>query len=98
MEGIDYQFKDTCGWIAYCNTVKQEFPVYLEKFNKSDVVNPYYFFKTLQQQLSDDSIVVLGNSSIAGHVLQLGIQKSKQRIINNMKCGSMGDDLSLIHI
>jgi len=35
----------------------------------------------------------LGNSGIAGHVLQLGIDKPNQRIINNMNCGSMGYDL-----
>ncbi len=93
LEHLDYQYEDTCGWIAYCDTLKQKFPVYLEKFDKSAMVNPYYFFKILQQQLSDDSIVVLGNSSIAGHVLQLGIQKPQQRIINNMNCGSMGYDL-----
>lgn len=93
LETVDYQYEDSCGWLSYCNELRKTFPVYLDKFNDSNAVNPYYFFKMLQQKLLGDSIVVLGNSSIAGHVLQLGIDKPKQRIINNMNCGSMGYDL-----
>ena len=80
-------------WIEYCNMLRKKFPVYLEKFNYSKTVNPYYFIKKLQEILPDDGIIVLGNSSIAGHVLQMGIVSENQRIINNMNCGSMGYDL-----
>ena len=80
-------------WLAYCKMLRKRFPVYLEKFNHSDVVNPYFFVRELQKSLSDDAIIVLGNSTIAGHVLQMGIAKERQRIINNMNCGSMGYDL-----
>lgn len=80
-------------WIAYCNMLKDKFPVYLEKFNISNNVNPYYFIKHLQKKLPDNGVIILGNSSIAGHVLQMGIVADKQRIINNMNCGSMGYDL-----
>ena len=86
-------YKDTCGWLDYCKKLKERFPVYLEKFEKSDAVNPYYFNKELRKILDDEAIVVLGNSSIAGQILQMGVETSKQRIINNMNCGSMGYDL-----
>lgn len=80
-------------WLKYCNMLKEKFPVYLDKFDESTDVNPYFFIKKLHEILRDDSIIVLGNSSIAGHVLQMGIVGEKQRIINNMNCGSMGYDL-----
>lgn len=84
---------DNCGWLSYCTKLKKRFPVYLDKFNVSETVNPYFFTKTLKRFLSENSIIVLGNSSIAGHVLQLGVDIQGQRIINNMNCGSMGYDL-----
>ena len=93
LENIEYQYEDESGWLDYCDSLRNELPVYLDKFNISEAVNPYYFFKTLKQLLPEDAIVVLGNSGIAGHVLQLGIDKPEQRIINNMNCGSMGYDL-----
>ena len=89
----DISFKDTCGWIDYCDDLKNRFPVYLNKFNISEAVNPYFFVKQLQKVISDDAVIVLGNSSIAGHVLQMGIASPEQRIINNMNLGSMGYDL-----
>lgn len=93
LEETDFRFNDSCGWLDYCRKLRDRFPVYLEKFDSSSAINPYYFFRKLQTVLPDDGIVVLGNSSIAGHVLQLGIAKPGQRIINNMNCGSMGYDL-----
>lgn len=89
----DIGFEDTCGWLDYCNDLKKRFPVYLDKFNNSEAVNPYFFVKQLQKVISDNAVIVLGNSSIAGHVLQMGIVSSEQRIINNMNTGSMGYDL-----
>lgn len=91
----DVVFGDECNWLDYCNDLRNKYPIYQEKFNtaKDGQINPYYFGKTLKSHLSDDSIIVLGNSTIAAHILQLGIEKEHQRIINNMNCGSMGYDL-----
>lgn len=89
----DVEKKQCEEWIKYCDKLKGMYPIYLEKFNESSAVNPYYFTKELYAVLPDDSVIVLGNSSIAGHVLQMGILKEKQRVINNMNCGSMGYDL-----
>ena len=92
IEETDFH-NDIKEWLNYCNVLKRKFPVYLDKFNNSERVNPYYFTKNLYSVLQDDAVIVLGNSSIAGHVLQMGIQKAAQRVINNMNCGSMGYDL-----
>lgn len=92
LEETDFH-NDIKEWLNYCNVLKSRFPVYLDKFNHSERVNPYYFTKNLYSVLQDDAVIVLGNSSIAGHVLQMGIQKAAQRVINNMNCGSMGYDL-----
>ncbi len=82
-------------WIRYCNELRDKYPMYLEKFSDPvpGQVNPYYFAKELKKYLTDDSVIVLGNSTIAAHVLQLGVEKPAQRIINNMNLGSMGYDL-----
>jgi len=82
-------------WLDYCNELRNKYPIYQEKFSESveGQVNPYYLANELKKYLKEDSVIVLGNSTIAAHVLQLGIDKSKQRIINNMNLGSMGYDL-----
>ena len=88
-----YRFEDSCGWLDYCRMLRNRFPVYQDHFSQSDSVNPYYFMRRLQEQMPRDAVIVLGNSSIAGHVLQMGVFQEEQRIINNMNCGSMGYDL-----
>lgn len=80
-------------WLKYCDMLRDKYPIFLDKFNISKYVNPYYFIKKLYEILPKDSSIVLGNSSIAGHVLQMGILYENQRVINNMNCGSMGYDL-----
>ena len=82
-------------WLNYANMLRKQYPIYQEKFDNapSGQVNPYYFAKQLKKFMKDDSVIVLGNSTIAAHILQMGIEKADQRIINNMNCGSMGYDL-----
>ena len=46
--------------------------------------------------MKEDSVIVLGNSTIAAHILQLGVETDYQRIINNMNLGSMGYDLPAV--
>lgn len=83
------------GWLDYAKALREKFPIYQKKFENAPdgQVNPYYFAKQLKRFMNDDSVIVLGNSTIAAHILQMGIEKPKQRIINNMNCGSMGYDL-----
>ncbi len=91
-----FDFGDKSDWLHYCNMLRDRFPIYLEKFSKSKVVNPYHFVHCLKECLPEDSVIVLGNSTIAAHVLQMGIDFPEQRIINNMNCGSMGYDLPAV--
>jgi acetolactate synthase-1/2/3 large subunit len=95
IETEDEFYSDQSQWISYCNELRERYPIYQEKFNigHDGQVNPYYLGKELKAHLKDDSVIVLGNSTIAAHILQLGVEKDKQRIINNMNCGSMGYDL-----
>ena len=82
-------------WLTYCRELRERYPIYQEKFNVPNAhqVNPYYFAQHLKKYMEDDGVVVLGNSTIAAHVLQLGIERPAQRIINIMNLGSMGYDL-----
>lgn len=98
LERPDCRFEDKGEWFRYCNTLRERFPIYQDKFSqkKEGQVNPYYFAKELKKYLQDDSVIVLGNSTIAAHILQMGIEKPEQRIINNMNCGSMGYDLPAV--
>lgn len=94
-EDMDLDLSAKADWLRYCGMLRERFPAYLDKFSKqvSGQVNPYYFTHQLKNHIKEDSVIVLGNSTIAAHVLQLGIEKPEQRIINNMNLGSMGYDL-----
>ena len=98
LEEEDEFFVDNDRWLDYCNELRTKFPMYQEKFSigNENQVNPYYLGQIIKEYLDDDSVIVLGNSTIAAHILQLGIEKDKQRIINNMNCGSMGYDLPAV--
>lgn len=91
----DVDIEAKAPWLEYCGMLRERFPEYLEKFSLPvrGQVNPYYFTMQLKRFLKNDSVVVLGNSTIAAHVLQLGIEQPMQRIINNMNLGSMGYDI-----
>jgi len=82
-------------WIEYCNWLKIAYPIYQDKFSVSEKgqVNPYFFADRLKKYIGNDGVIVLGNSTIAAHIIQMGIDKPTQRIINNMNLGSMGYDL-----
>lgn len=80
-------------WIDYCRRLKAKYPIYQDKFEKSTSVNPYYFINKLNNRLSDNSIVVVGNSTSSVCMLQMGVQKEKQRLFGNVNCGTMGYDV-----
>lgn len=92
---FDLDLENKKEWLAYCRELRERYPIYQEKFNvpHAHQVNPYYFAQHLKKHIADDGVIVLGNSTIAAHVLQLGIERPAQRIINNMNLGSMGYDL-----
>ncbi|MEL1136136.1 thiamine pyrophosphate-binding protein [Desulfitobacterium sp. THU1] len=80
-------------WIDYCNSLKIRFSPMPEKAFNSEAVNPYYFASKLQQRLTEDSIIVVGNSCACVSLLQMGITKKGQRIFGNVNCGTMGYDI-----
>ncbi len=92
---FDLDLENKQEWLTYCRELRERYPIYQEKFNAphEHQVNPYYFAQHLKKYIADDGVIVLGNSTIAAHVLQLGIERPAQRIINNMNLGSMGYDL-----
>lgn len=92
---LDLDLEGKQEWLAYCCELRERYPIYQEKFNipAAHQVNPYYFAQLLKKYMADDGVIVLGNSTIAAHILQLGIERPAQRIINNMHLGSMGYDL-----
>ncbi len=79
-------------WREYCAELKNRYPIYQTHHTISEDgrVNPYYMAKSLSDQLTKDSIVVLGNSSGLDPKLQLGIKEQGERVILNCNCGSMG--------
>lgn len=80
-------------WLAYCKEVKERFPIYQERFQISDKVNPYYFAKKLQEYIDETAIIVVGNSCASDMTRQMGITLEGQRMWGNTNCGTMGYDL-----
>lgn len=80
-------------WLKYCRTLKEKYPIYQKKFKNGQKVNQYYLIHEMNQCLSDDSIVTVGNSVASVCALQLGISKERQRLFGNVNCGSMGWDI-----
>ena len=92
---VELEMAKKADWLAYCRMLRDRYPAYLDKFSAADEgqVHPYFFAHALKGWMKDDAVIVLGNSTIAAHILQLGIEKPEQRIINNMNLGSMGYDV-----
>lgn len=80
-------------WPEYCNYLKKKFPVYEEKFETSEKVNPYTLANEMKQGAKEDQIIVVGNSVACVSVLQSGIGKEGQRLFGNANCGTMGYDI-----
>lgn len=80
-------------WKDYCDELREAFPIWQEKYNISDSVNPYFFAKQLKQNMKSDGIVVVGNSCACDCVRQCGVDQEGQRLWGNTNCGTMGYDL-----
>lgn len=92
IKGIQWKFQND-NWRKYCDELRNQFPIYQEKYEKSDKVNPYYFTKKLYEYLGEDALMVLGNSCACDMFRQMGIQYEGQRVLGNINCGTMGYDL-----
>ena len=82
-------------WVHYCNMLKNRFSPFeaVENINMEDRVCAYYFWQIFQKYEEPDSIVALGNNSANSAKLQIGVKCSKQRVLTNYTCGSMGYDI-----
>ncbi len=80
-------------WKAYCQKLKDKYPVYQEKFRLSERVNPYELMHQINEYEDDNRIIVVGNSVACVSVLQIGVKKYGQRMFGNVNCGTMGYDL-----
>lgn len=89
------QIKASEEWLAYCNRVKDRFSPYegAVAYTDDDRVNKYIFWEKFLNIMPEDTLLALGNSSVAMGINQIGRRFKKQRMISNYICGSMGYDL-----
>ena len=81
-------------WLEWCRERKFKYPVLLpHHLDKNKPLNPYYFLTKLNQELSDDSIVVCGNATACIVAFQTFKITGNQRIFSNSGSASMGYDL-----
>lgn len=80
-------------WLMYCLMLKNSFVRLRTSQMISKAVNPYFFASRLQEKLSKNAIIVLGNSCACTSVSQYGISKKGQRLYTNVNCGTMGYDI-----
>lgn len=82
-------------WFAYCDRVYKTFSPYEGKITAQPDgrVNKYLFWEKFLKIMPEDTLIALGNSSVAMGANQIGRRYKKQRMISNYICGSMGFDL-----
>ena len=90
-----FKIKIKSEWNEYCKYLKNRFSVFEPAVGLSDDerVCSYKFWEEYEKYEPEDSITVLGNNTANSAKLQIGIKKSRQRIVANNNCGSMGADL-----
>lgn len=93
VQNLSFKLSINNDWIEYCKLLKSKFPIYQEKHAVSNKVNPYYFFHKLKEYLTENAVIVAGNSCACVNLLQSGIDKLGQRLWGNVNCGTMGYDL-----
>jgi len=90
---IKNNLEEKKNWLDYCSMVKDRYPVFLEKYCKSKLVNPYYFIEELSKALKDDQIIVSADGTACVTAFQGLAIKKGQRLYTNSGCASMGYDL-----
>nr|WP_317377408.1 thiamine pyrophosphate-binding protein [uncultured Faecalimonas sp.] len=82
-------------WQAYCNRIKETFSPFEGKQTAqgNTRVNKYIFWETFLEDMPENTLLALGNSSVAMGANQIGRRYKGQRMISNYICGSMGYDL-----
>ena len=82
-------------WMEYCNKIRETFSPFEGKSSADPTgrVNKYLFWETFLKVMPEDTLMALGNSSVAMGANQIGRRFKGQRMISNYICGSMGFDL-----
>lgn len=82
-------------WMEYCNKIRATFSPFEGKSSADPTgrVNKYLFWETFLKVMPEDTLMALGNSSVAMGANQIGRRFKGQRMISNYICGSMGFDL-----
>ncbi len=80
-------------WLIWCKERHLKYPVVLDEYWKSELVNPYCFMKTLFDKLPKGQAIVSGNATACIVSFQAGELKPGQRHWSNSGSASMGYDL-----
>lgn len=94
-ENISETCKAPEEWMEYCNKIRETFSPFEGKSSADPTgrVNKYLFWETFLNVMPEDTLMALGNSSVAMGANQIGRRFKGQRMISNYICGSMGFDL-----
>jgi acetolactate synthase-1/2/3 large subunit len=88
----DILARDRQEWLAYCQRLKDRYPVVLEEYRQSDDgINLYVFTDMLFRQLAADDVIAPDSSGAAGEITLQAIRVKKgQKIKNAAGLGPMG--------
>ncbi len=90
----DWDTSQHAKWLAWCRELNEKYPAVLPKHSEfTGKINPYYFMRTLFENLGKDDVVVTGNASACIISFQAGKLKLGQRLFSNSGSASMGYDL-----
>ena len=86
-------------WKRYCDFVYTDMSRFemiyeCEQLSENNNVPSLLFWKNFLDRIEDNAVISLGNSSCIVGALQFGVNTSKQRVLVNYNCGSMGDDIT----
>lgn len=70
-------------WLAQCATWAERFPPLAEPYPKTDFVQPYYFVRTLSEQLDADEVIVVDGGPAMNYAMQAFQFKQGQRLISS---------------
>ncbi len=82
--------KDYSHWLAFCKNLKEKysFKNHPEHEQKAEI-NPYYFIKTLLDEIKQDDVLVCANGTATVATFQVG-ELNGERVIMNSGDASMG--------
>lgn len=77
-------------WLNWCKKLLDDYPVVLDSYHSSDIINPYVFIDKLFDHLNNHDRIICGNGSACVMTFQAGKIKQGQRMFTNSGCAAMG--------